>query len=68
MGFETYQAISQAAMVHATAKALGVEEILEQADYLYESGDQKNFISCQPNTRKDKMQSYSGVWPGHHVI
>ncbi|KAK2494551.1 hypothetical protein MC885_012051 [Smutsia gigantea] len=39
MGFETYQAISQAAVVHATAKVFGVEEILEQADYLYESGE-----------------------------
>ncbi|KAL1775954.1 regulator of microtubule dynamics protein 1 [Sigmodon hispidus] len=36
LGFENYQAISQAAVVHATAK---VEEILEQADYLYESGE-----------------------------
>ncbi|XP_058131682.1 regulator of microtubule dynamics protein 1 isoform X4 [Dasypus novemcinctus] len=36
LGFETYQVISQAAMVHATAK---VEEVLEQADYLYESGE-----------------------------
>ncbi|XP_021566514.1 regulator of microtubule dynamics protein 1 isoform X3 [Carlito syrichta] len=36
LGFETYQVISQAAVVHATAK---VEEILEQADYLYESGE-----------------------------
>ncbi|XP_025249467.1 regulator of microtubule dynamics protein 1 isoform X4 [Theropithecus gelada] len=35
-GFETYQVISQAAVVHAAAK---VEEILEQADYLYESGE-----------------------------
>ncbi|XP_036780992.2 regulator of microtubule dynamics protein 1 isoform X2 [Manis pentadactyla] len=39
MGFETYQAIFQAAVVHATAKVFGVEEILEQADYLYESGE-----------------------------
>nr|XP_036851545.1 regulator of microtubule dynamics protein 1 isoform X2 [Manis javanica] len=39
MGFETYQAISRAAVVHATAKVFGVEEILEQADYLYESGE-----------------------------
>ncbi|XP_053414353.1 regulator of microtubule dynamics protein 1 isoform X2 [Nycticebus coucang] len=37
LGFETYQVISQAAVVHATAKE--VEEILEQADYLYESGE-----------------------------
>uniref|UniRef100_A0A2K5E743 Regulator of microtubule dynamics 1 n=1 Tax=Aotus nancymaae TaxID=37293 RepID=A0A2K5E743_AOTNA len=36
LGFETYQFLSQAAVVHATAK---VEEILEQADYLYESGE-----------------------------
>ncbi|XP_022357804.1 regulator of microtubule dynamics protein 1 isoform X5 [Enhydra lutris kenyoni] len=36
LGFEAYQVFSQAAMVHATAK---VEEILEQADYLYESGE-----------------------------
>ncbi|XP_049710404.1 regulator of microtubule dynamics protein 1 isoform X2 [Elephas maximus indicus] len=36
LGFEIYQVVSQAAVVHATAK---VEEILEQADYLYESGD-----------------------------
>ncbi|XP_065751315.1 regulator of microtubule dynamics protein 1 isoform X4 [Phocoena phocoena] len=36
LGFETYQVISQAAVVHAAAK---VEEILEQADYLYESGE-----------------------------
>nr|XP_048276085.1 regulator of microtubule dynamics protein 1 isoform X2 [Myodes glareolus] len=36
LGFETYQVISRAAVVHATAK---VEEILEQADYLYESGE-----------------------------
>nr|XP_012422879.1 PREDICTED: regulator of microtubule dynamics protein 1 isoform X3 [Odobenus rosmarus divergens] len=36
LGFETFQVFSQAAVVHATAK---VEEILEQADYLYESGE-----------------------------
>ncbi|GAB1287607.1 Regulator of microtubule dynamics protein 1 [Apodemus speciosus] len=36
LGFETYQVISQAAVVHATAK---VEDILQQADYLYESGE-----------------------------
>ncbi|XP_058524756.1 regulator of microtubule dynamics protein 1 [Ochotona princeps] len=36
LGFETYQVLSHTAVVHATAK---VEEILEQADYLYESGD-----------------------------
>ncbi|XP_006859324.1 PREDICTED: regulator of microtubule dynamics protein 1 [Chrysochloris asiatica] len=36
LGFEIYQAISQAAVVHAAAK---VDEILEQADYLYESGE-----------------------------
>ncbi|XP_045417499.1 regulator of microtubule dynamics protein 1 [Lemur catta] len=36
LGFETYQVISQGAVVNATAK---VEEILEQADYLYESGE-----------------------------
>ncbi|XP_006880620.1 PREDICTED: regulator of microtubule dynamics protein 1 [Elephantulus edwardii] len=36
LGFETYQIISQTAVVHAAAK---VEEILEQADYLYESGE-----------------------------
>uniref|UniRef100_A0A5F9C2E7 Regulator of microtubule dynamics protein 1 n=1 Tax=Oryctolagus cuniculus TaxID=9986 RepID=A0A5F9C2E7_RABIT len=36
LGFETYQLISQTAVVHAAAK---VEEVLEQADYLYESGE-----------------------------
>ncbi|XP_040849543.1 regulator of microtubule dynamics protein 1 isoform X3 [Ochotona curzoniae] len=36
LGFETYQVLSQTAVVHATAK---VEDILEQADYLYESGE-----------------------------
>uniref|UniRef100_A0A8C0MLM4 Regulator of microtubule dynamics protein 1 n=2 Tax=Canis lupus familiaris TaxID=9615 RepID=A0A8C0MLM4_CANLF len=36
LGFEAYRLFSQAAVVHATAK---VEEILEQADYLYESGE-----------------------------
>ncbi|XP_073749039.1 regulator of microtubule dynamics protein 1 isoform X2 [Callorhinus ursinus] len=39
LGFETFQVFSQAAVVHATAKVLRVEEILEQADYLYESGE-----------------------------
>ncbi|XP_032465820.1 regulator of microtubule dynamics protein 1 isoform X2 [Phocoena sinus] len=39
LGFETYQVISQAAVVHAAAKVFRVEEILEQADYLYESGE-----------------------------
>ncbi|XP_044101304.1 regulator of microtubule dynamics protein 1 isoform X2 [Neovison vison] len=39
LGFEAYQVFSQAAMVHATAKVFRVEEILEQADYLYESGE-----------------------------
>nr|XP_015093169.1 regulator of microtubule dynamics protein 1 isoform X1 [Vicugna pacos] len=39
LGFETYQVISQAAVVHATAKVFRIEEILEQADYLYESGE-----------------------------
>ncbi|XP_034524164.1 regulator of microtubule dynamics protein 1 isoform X2 [Ailuropoda melanoleuca] len=39
LGFEAYQVFSQAAVVHATAKVFRVEEILEQADYLYESGE-----------------------------
>ncbi|XP_059250804.1 regulator of microtubule dynamics protein 1 isoform X4 [Mustela nigripes] len=39
LGFEAYQVFSQAAMVHVTAKVFRVEEILEQADYLYESGE-----------------------------
>lgn len=39
LGFETYQLISSAAVVHATAKVFRVEEILQQADYLYESGE-----------------------------
>ncbi|XP_045310534.1 regulator of microtubule dynamics protein 1 isoform X2 [Leopardus geoffroyi] len=39
LGFEAYQVFSQAAVVHAIAKVFGVEEILEQADYLYESGE-----------------------------
>ncbi|XP_059758192.1 regulator of microtubule dynamics protein 1 isoform X2 [Balaenoptera ricei] len=39
LGFEAYQVISQAAVVHAAAKVFRVEEILEQADYLYESGE-----------------------------
>nr|XP_010950448.1 PREDICTED: regulator of microtubule dynamics protein 1 [Camelus bactrianus] len=39
LGFETYQVISQAAVVHAAAKVFRIEEILEQADYLYESGE-----------------------------
>lgn len=39
LGFETYQVISRAAVVHATAKVSGVEEVLAQADYLYESGE-----------------------------
>uniref|UniRef100_A0A8C0TEY8 Regulator of microtubule dynamics protein 1 n=1 Tax=Canis lupus familiaris TaxID=9615 RepID=A0A8C0TEY8_CANLF len=39
LGFEAYRLFSQAAVVHATAKVFGVEEILEQADYLYESGE-----------------------------
>uniref|UniRef100_H0VXS2 Regulator of microtubule dynamics protein 1 n=1 Tax=Cavia porcellus TaxID=10141 RepID=H0VXS2_CAVPO len=34
--FEIYQVISQAAVVHATTQ---IEDILEQADYLYESGE-----------------------------
>nr|XP_045000314.1 regulator of microtubule dynamics protein 1 isoform X2 [Jaculus jaculus] len=37
LGFETYQVLSQVAVVHATAKE--VKEVLEQADYLYESGE-----------------------------
>ncbi|XP_023504128.2 regulator of microtubule dynamics protein 1 isoform X2 [Equus caballus] len=39
LGFETYQVISQAALVRAAATVFRVEEILEQADYLYESGE-----------------------------
>ncbi|XP_069456784.1 regulator of microtubule dynamics protein 1 isoform X5 [Ovis canadensis] len=39
LGFETYQVISQAVLVHAAAKVLKIEEVLEQADYLYESGE-----------------------------
>ncbi|XP_039079393.1 regulator of microtubule dynamics protein 1 isoform X2 [Hyaena hyaena] len=39
LGFEAYQVFSHAAVVHATAKVFRVEEILEQADYLYESGE-----------------------------
>ncbi|TKC39450.1 hypothetical protein EI555_018678, partial [Monodon monoceros] len=34
LSFETYQVISQAAVVHAAAKVFRVEEILEQADYM----------------------------------
>uniref|UniRef100_A0A8D0K0E7 Regulator of microtubule dynamics protein 1 n=1 Tax=Sus scrofa TaxID=9823 RepID=A0A8D0K0E7_PIG len=39
LGFETYQVLFQSSVVHATAKVTRVEEILEQADYLYESGE-----------------------------
>lgn len=39
LGFETYQLLSSAAVVYATAKVSRVEEILQQADYLYESGE-----------------------------
>ncbi|XP_053517145.1 regulator of microtubule dynamics protein 1 isoform X10 [Artibeus jamaicensis] len=39
LGFETYQLLSSAAVVYATAKVFRVEEILQQADYLYESGE-----------------------------
>ncbi|XP_046930062.1 regulator of microtubule dynamics protein 1 isoform X2 [Lynx rufus] len=39
LGFEAYQVFSQAAVVHAIDKVFRVEEILEQADYLYESGE-----------------------------
>ncbi|XP_010810504.1 regulator of microtubule dynamics protein 1 isoform X2 [Bos indicus] len=39
LGFETYQVISQAVLVHAAAKVFEIEEVLEQADYLYESGE-----------------------------
>ncbi|XP_054451526.1 regulator of microtubule dynamics protein 1 isoform X2 [Pteronotus mesoamericanus] len=39
LGFETYQLLSSAAVVHATAKVFRVEEVLQQADYLYESGE-----------------------------
>ncbi|XP_059767776.1 regulator of microtubule dynamics protein 1-like [Balaenoptera ricei] len=39
LDFDTYQVISQAAVVHAAAKVFRVEEIREQADYLYESGE-----------------------------
>ncbi|XP_068839551.1 regulator of microtubule dynamics protein 1 isoform X3 [Capricornis sumatraensis] len=39
LGFETYQVISQAVLVHAAAKVFKIEEVLEQADYLYESGE-----------------------------
>ncbi|XP_015421137.1 PREDICTED: regulator of microtubule dynamics protein 1 isoform X2 [Myotis davidii] len=39
LGFETYQLLSPAAVVHAAAKGFRVEEILQQADYLYESGE-----------------------------
>ncbi|XP_040117065.1 regulator of microtubule dynamics protein 1 isoform X3 [Oryx dammah] len=39
LGFETYQVISQAVLVHAAAKVFKIEEVLAQADYLYESGE-----------------------------
>ncbi|XP_054564682.1 regulator of microtubule dynamics protein 1 isoform X2 [Eptesicus fuscus] len=39
LGFETYQLLSPAAVVHAAAKGFRVEELLQQADYLYESGE-----------------------------
>ncbi|XP_043736001.1 regulator of microtubule dynamics protein 1 isoform X3 [Cervus elaphus] len=39
LGFETCRVISQAVVVHATAKVFKIDEILEQADYLYESGE-----------------------------
>ncbi|KAM9689796.1 regulator of microtubule dynamics protein 1 isoform 1-T1 [Dama dama] len=39
LGFETCRVISQAVVVHAAAKVFKIEEILEQADYLYESGE-----------------------------
>ncbi|XP_036906103.1 regulator of microtubule dynamics protein 1 isoform X2 [Sturnira hondurensis] len=39
LGFETYQLLSSSAVVHATAKVFRVEEVLQQADYLYESGE-----------------------------
>ncbi|XP_023558964.1 regulator of microtubule dynamics protein 1 isoform X2 [Octodon degus] len=49
LGFETYHIISQAAVVHATAK-----EILEQADYLYESGETEKLYQLLTQYKESK--------------
>uniref|UniRef100_A0A2K6G5L6 Regulator of microtubule dynamics 1 n=1 Tax=Propithecus coquereli TaxID=379532 RepID=A0A2K6G5L6_PROCO len=58
LGFETYQVISQAAVVHATAK---VEEILEQADYLYESGETEKLYQLLTQYKESDVGDYEGI-------
>ncbi|XP_016287295.2 regulator of microtubule dynamics protein 1 isoform X1 [Monodelphis domestica] len=51
LGFETFQLISQSAVVHAEAN---VEEILEQADYLYGSGEIKKLYQLLAKYKKSE--------------
>ncbi|XP_055964726.1 regulator of microtubule dynamics protein 1 [Sorex fumeus] len=60
LGLEAYQLVSQAAVVHAAAKVVGIEEILEQADYLYESGETKKLY--QLLTQYTKSEDAELLW------
>ncbi|KAM5212092.1 regulator of microtubule dynamics protein 1 isoform 2-T2 [Hipposideros larvatus] len=60
LGFETYQVISRAAVVHAAAKVSGVEEVLAQADYLYESGETEKLY--QLLTRYKESEDAELLW------
>ncbi|KAK2094091.1 Regulator of microtubule dynamics protein 1 [Saguinus oedipus] len=66
LGFETYQVISQAAVVHATAK---VEEILEQAESLYESGETEKLyqLLAQYKESEDAELLWRSAWASHDV-
>ncbi|XP_049638103.1 regulator of microtubule dynamics protein 1 [Suncus etruscus] len=60
LGLEASQLVSQAAVVHAAAKVVGIEEILEQADYLYESGETKKLY--QLLTQYTKSEDAELLW------
>lgn len=60
MGLEAYQLVSQASVVHAAVKVVGIEEILEQADYLYESGETKKLY--QLLTQYTKSEDAELLW------
>ncbi|XP_054984396.1 regulator of microtubule dynamics protein 1 isoform X3 [Sorex araneus] len=60
LGLEAYQLVSRAAVVHAAVKVVGIEEILEQADYLYESGETKKLY--QLLTQYTKSEDAELLW------
>ncbi|NP_001232559.1 regulator of microtubule dynamics protein 1 [Taeniopygia guttata] len=63
--YEAHKLISGFAEVHASFR---VEDVIEQADYLYGSGETEKLYRLRFSIKTAMMQSCYGGWHGHHGI